>query len=655
VSAEVSRPRSMFTRRLLRGLALSTSCVLLAGCGTIATPAPKSRSTDLASPVFSPAAGTYASAQTVTISDDTPGVQIFYTTDGTTPTITSTAYNGAIGVSSTQTIKAVAASSGYSNSAVSTATYSFSNEPDAATPIFSPSPGTYTIAQSVSISDTTAGAQIYFTTDGTTPTTGSTLYTGAISVSSSFTIRAIAVASGYASSAVATGSFTINAASSSIGEWTWMDGSNIVSATGNYGTPGVAAPGNVPSARDTSMTWTDPAGNLWLFGGEGYSPSTDEVLYNDLWQYNTSLGEWTWIGGNDTTDALGVYGAQGVAATSNIPGSRAGGATWTDRSGNLWLFGGFNPNIYASVDWWFNDLWEFNPATKAWTWVSGSSSPNASGSYGTIGVASAGNVPGARFAAVHWTDSSGNLWLFGGEGYDSTGAVVQLNDLWMFNPTTGQWTWISGSTTGNAAGVYGKLGVAAPGNVPGGRDGSFSWIDTAGNLWLFGGEGYNNAHPNATNWYNDLWSFNPLTREWTWVSGSNSFSSSGVYGVLGTAAASNVPGARYFGTGWADPSGNLWLFSGAGFDSAGNFAWLNDLWEFRPTTNEWVWVSGAAGNTEPGIYGALGKPAPINVPGARIGSVNWVDPGGGLWLLGGIGVDANSSQGELNDLWRYQP
>jgi hypothetical protein len=48
--------------------------------------------------------------------------------------------------------------------------------------------------------------------------------------------------------------------------------------------------------------------------------------------------------------------------------------------------------------------------------------------------ASASNAPGDRTAAVSWTDSSGNFWLFGGYGYDSTGALGQLYDLWRFQP-----------------------------------------------------------------------------------------------------------------------------------------------------------------------------------------------------------------------------
>ena len=82
----------------------------------------------------------------------------------------------------------------------------------AATPTFSPAPGSYTGTQSVSLSDATPGAAIYFTTNGSTPTTASTLYAGPVSVSATATINAIAVASGYTTSAVATATYTISPA-----------------------------------------------------------------------------------------------------------------------------------------------------------------------------------------------------------------------------------------------------------------------------------------------------------------------------------------------------------------------------------------------------------------------------------------------------------
>jgi len=80
----------------------------------------------------------------------------------------------------------------------------------AAAPAFSTPSGTYSLAQMVTISDTAPGAAIYYTTNGTTPTTSATKYTGAITVSSTETIKAIAVASGYSQSAVATAAYTIS-------------------------------------------------------------------------------------------------------------------------------------------------------------------------------------------------------------------------------------------------------------------------------------------------------------------------------------------------------------------------------------------------------------------------------------------------------------
>jgi hypothetical protein len=164
-----------------------------------------------ATPTFSPAPGAYSSAQTVTISDATTGASIYYTTDGTTPTTASALYSGPISVDSTETIEAIATAVGFSNSAAGSAIYTISTNPPAGTPTFSPAAGTYTSAQTVSISDATTGATIYYTTNGTTPTTASTAYTGPISVSSTETIEAIAAAPAFSNSAVATAAYTINA------------------------------------------------------------------------------------------------------------------------------------------------------------------------------------------------------------------------------------------------------------------------------------------------------------------------------------------------------------------------------------------------------------------------------------------------------------
>jgi galactose oxidase-like protein/chitobiase/beta-hexosaminidase-like protein/Big-like domain-containing protein/Kelch motif protein len=168
-----------------------------------------------ATPMFNPAPGTYATAQTVHLSDTTTGATIYYTLDMTTPTTSSSVYNdmSPIQVTANTTIKAMAAASGFANSAVATGAYVIQPVTPAATPTFNPAPGNYTAAQTVHLLDATSGATIYYTTNGNIPTTSSTVYNDAtpIKVSTTTTVMAIAAAPGFANSAVATGVFSIGA------------------------------------------------------------------------------------------------------------------------------------------------------------------------------------------------------------------------------------------------------------------------------------------------------------------------------------------------------------------------------------------------------------------------------------------------------------
>ena len=146
-----------------------------------------------AMPTFSPSSGTYAAAIMVTLSGTTPGTVIYYTTNGSTPTTSSSIYRNPISVTSTETISAIAVASGYNPSPVSSATYTISPQP--ATPVFSPPGGTYSTPQLATISDATPGAIIYYTIDGTSPMTSENVfeYTGLIMISSSETLQAIAI------------------------------------------------------------------------------------------------------------------------------------------------------------------------------------------------------------------------------------------------------------------------------------------------------------------------------------------------------------------------------------------------------------------------------------------------------------------------------
>jgi N-acetylneuraminic acid mutarotase len=388
-----------------------------------------------------------------------------------------------------------------------------------------------------------------------------------------------------------------------------------------------------------------------------------------LSQSAAQTGEWAWIGGSNLTGfSTGVFGTQGVPSRSNLPGDRDASANWSDSSGNLWLFGGS-----AAGNIRFNDLWQFSPTLNQWTWFSGGATI-VGGTYGTLGVPAPANVPGVRQQAVGWTDRNGNIWLFGGWGYDTNQTLTVLNDLWEFSPKTLQWTWIAGNSTAPNAndscwpGVYGTPNVAAPGNFPGGRMHANSWTDSAGNFWLFSGAGCDAAGIQGL--LNDLWEFSPTTKQWTYISGAKNVlytadGATGVYGTLGTPAPANYPGGRQLAALLGpDASGNIWIFGGDGYDSTGHRGFLNDLWQYSPSTKLWTWMSGS--NTvppqtlmwptsQPNIYGTLGQFAAANTPGGREETVGTLDSQGNPWIFGGDTENASGFDVSYNDLWQFDP
>jgi N-acetylneuraminic acid mutarotase len=478
------------------------------------------------------------------------------------------------------------------------------------------------------------------------------------------------------------------AAFAQMGEWTWMGGSNKelprgYGAAGVSGSLGAFATKNIPGTRWGAASATDKNGDLWLFGGEGYDVVGNYGNLNDLWEFSSAANQWAWMGGRSTVprDVFGypgVYGTLGLPASANIPGGRGWMTSCGDSSGRLWLFGGLGEDA-AGSEGGLNDLWVFDPSTNQWTWLSGSSTvPSSGGNAGVYGIAgepAPGNSPGGRTSASSWIGNDGHFWLFGGYGLDANGTLGLLNDLWEFDPSTLQWTWMAGGNVigslGGLPGTPGLLGVFAPGVSPGGRLTSANWTDANGHLWLFGGNGYD-AHWKYSN-LNDLWQFDPSRNEWAWMGGSPTSSLTpggypaqpGIYGTLGVPAPANIPGSRSSASGWTDPSGHLWLFGGVGFAADAKLGYLNDLWEFDPATNEWAWMSGSSiiGNHcndvpscgQPGVFGILGVPAPGNVPGGVSPAASWSDNWGQFWFFGGEDYNMEMQFGDLNVFWRYLP
>jgi hypothetical protein len=430
-------------------------------------------------------------------------------------------------------------------------------------------------------------------------------------------------------------------------DWTWMDGNNTSNQFGTSSTPTPKPPPTAPTVdRDTPggtrypATWTDSSGNLWLFSGYGYSHDStvpnQPGFFGEMWKYSGTA--------NYFASFSNLWQQQTISGPA--PSPRWGAVTWTDTAGKLWLFGG--QDAFTEF---LNDLWMFDTGTSTWTFVAGGADLN--GAYGTQGMPSAANLPGGRWGATARMDAAGNVWLFGGFGFDSTsGTPGLLNDLWKFSG--GTWTWISGSNTINPSGVYGTQGTPAAANVPGGRQATMSWIDNAGNFWVFGGFNLDPmGNPNA---FNDLWEFSG--GQWTWISGASTVNQKGVYGTQGAAAASNTPGARWSSAAWTDAAGRLWLFGGQGFDATGNGT-LSDVWQF--SGGQWTWVKGPNAVDQPGVYGIQANPVVwphiTNTPGARWAPGYWIDKSKQLWIFGGEGFDSVGTNGNglLSDLWRYLP
>ncbi len=178
----------------------------------------------VSAPVFSVAGGSYDEPQTVTISCSTVSAQIYYTTDGTDPGSNATLYLTPIVISETTTLKAIAIRSGWTDSDVSNSTYHI-NMLQVATPEFSLAEGIYDTIQSVSISCATADATIYYTMDGSIPSIASLEYSVPIILTTTQTIRAIALKPNMLESQLVSKVYTINVPCTFFGNFALTDNS----------------------------------------------------------------------------------------------------------------------------------------------------------------------------------------------------------------------------------------------------------------------------------------------------------------------------------------------------------------------------------------------------------------------------------------------
>ena len=268
-------------------------------------------------PTFSPAPGTYHTPQTVTISDAMNGATIYYTLDGTLPTTSSPIFTTPISISATTSIYAMATHSGYPRSSIALATYSILL-PTAPPPAFSPTPSTFGGPQSVALSNT-ASLPMYYTLDGSTPTTSSTPYASSISVTKNTTIKAISAAYGYLASSVSVGNYYIQAPAPtfSVPSGTYYASQNVVAsstvagATIYYTTNGATpTTSSTACANPCSLTVAAATTLKAIASGGGYASSNVTVA-----TYTIAAGAPTFFPAAGT-----YYSTQTVTITDTTPG-----------------------------------------------------------------------------------------------------------------------------------------------------------------------------------------------------------------------------------------------------------------------------------------------------------------------------------------------
>lgn len=408
--------------------------------------------------------------------------------------------------------------------------------------------------------------------------------------------------------------------------WTLLDGTSKVNQLPKHVLKGTPSDSNFWGSRSNHYAWVDKNGKVWFYGG---------ATRSDIWNYDLDSKIWTWVHGSDSAYAKPRYGNKGIADSSNNPGYRLGAAIIHDKDGNLWLYGGGQQNYLDFYD----DLWKFNVLTGMWTWLKGQNVTSPIKPLSIKGVEDSIANPRCELYSTIWCDNENNIWIFGGFSQPRFS-----QELWRYNTQTNNWKWVHGGSNLNFINHlanYGQKGISSPNNVPGARNSGVGWTDMQGKLWLFGG--YSAVDTSyIIKYINDLWRFDPITNEWTWMHGSNKHNQSSTYGNKGVGNTLTTPGIRLHANGIVDKNNNLLLFGGYT-----NYGRSNEFWKYDISNNKWVWFDGDTIYTE-GFYSN-----PTNAkPGGRDNCASIIDKLGSFVLFNGYGQAENGLVGSLTDIWR---
>jgi len=284
----------------------------------------------VATAVPSPSGGIYSTPVTVSISSTTPNAIIHYTLDGTDPTASSPVYSGPFALGTSSYIKTLAMRNGWTSTGIWTSFVGF-NYGTLPTPTISPGAGTYASSATVTLSSM-AGATLYYTLDGSTPTQSSATYTGPLTIDHSCTLRVQAYHPDYTVSGVASAAYTIVVADPL-----------LLPASGTY----------AAGTAITVSTATPGATLMYTLNGVDPTPSDPTIASGaTLGSGNYTLKVRGWKSG---LSASGVTTATYTVSTSSIVPAlvaKGQGSIALRPDGTVWLWGlnrGWLPSVFAGL------------------------------------------------------------------------------------------------------------------------------------------------------------------------------------------------------------------------------------------------------------------------------------------------------------------
>lgn len=388
----------------------------------------------------SPQSGTYGPGTTITLSANEPA-SIYYTTDGSIPTAASTRYAEPIPLGTSMTVKYLGVDSALNVSDVGQQAYVLDATPPEV--IVSPAAGTYPVGQQITLT-ANEPSTIYYTTNGSTPTSGSTKYTAPITLSAAMTLRYLAVDRSNNASPVGTQAYTVTAPVSGL----WKD---------------------FNSDSKADVIARDSGGTLWIYPGTGKGGFAARINTGPGWNDMSAIVPTPDFNGDGRSDVLA---RDTSGALWLYPGNGTGGWQPRVKNGEAWnvmsvIFspGDFDGNGKA-------DVLARDDAGALWLYPG-----NGTGGFlDRVQVGSAWNVMSFIF-------SPGD---FNGDGKNDVLARESGGSLWLY-PGNGNGGWLARQQVGS--GWNAMSAILGPGDFNGDGKPDVLARDAAGRLWLYPGNG----------------------------------------------------------------------------------------------------------------------------------------------------------------------